>query len=57
MNGDSMEGSGIFSGTVLIVDRSITSVTGKVIVALLNAGMLVRCLFDIHKFWGEPRFF
>lgn len=44
MNGDSMEGAGIFSGDVLIVDRSITSVNGKVIVAVLNGEMLVRRL-------------
>ena len=44
MNGDSMEGAGIFSGDVLIVDRSITNVNGKVIVAVLNGEMLVRRL-------------
>ncbi|MDQ6812178.1 MAG: translesion error-prone DNA polymerase V autoproteolytic subunit [Bacteroidota bacterium] len=44
MNGDSMEGAGIFSGDVLIVDRSITTVNGKVIVAVLNGEMLVRRL-------------
>src|SRR5215210_6462230 len=44
MNGDSMEGSGIFSGDILIVDRSITNANGKVIVAVLNGEMLVRRL-------------
>ena len=44
MNGDSMEGAGIFSGDVLIVDRSITNVNGKVIVAVLDGEMLVRRL-------------
>jgi DNA polymerase V len=44
MNGDSMEGAGIFSGDVLIVDRSITNVNGKVIVAVLNGEMFVRRL-------------
>lgn len=42
MNGDSMEGAGIFSGDVLIVDRSISNANGKVIVAVLNGEMLVR---------------
>jgi DNA polymerase V len=44
MNGDSMEGAGIFSGDVLIVDRSMTEVNGKVVVAVLNGEMLVRRL-------------
>ena len=44
MNGDSMNGAGIFSGDVLIVDRSITNVNGKVIIAVLNGEMLVRRL-------------
>src|SRR3954452_14381989 len=42
MNGDSMQEAGIFSGDVLIVDRSITNVNGKVVVAVLNGEMLVR---------------
>jgi DNA polymerase V len=44
MNGDAMNGAGIFSGDVLIVDRSITNVNGKVIVAVLNGEMIVRRL-------------
>jgi DNA polymerase V len=44
MNGDAMNGAGIFSGDVLIVDRSITNVNGKVIVAVLNGEMMVRRL-------------
>lgn len=44
MNGDSMNGAGIFSGDVLIVDRSVTNVNGKVVIALLNGEMLVRRL-------------
>lgn len=44
MNGDSMEGAGVFSGDVLIVDRSITNVNGKVVVAVLNGEMVVRRL-------------
>lgn len=44
MNGDSMNGAGIFSGDVLIVDRSITNVNGKVVIAVLNGEMVVRRL-------------
>jgi DNA polymerase V len=44
MNGDFMKGAGIFCGDTLIVDRSITNVNGKVVVALLNGEMLVRRL-------------
>ncbi len=44
MNGDAMTGAGIFSGDALIVDRSITNVNGKVVVAILNGEMLVRRL-------------
>ena len=42
MNGDAMTGAGIFSGDVLIVDRSITNANGKVIVAVLDGEMIVR---------------
>jgi DNA polymerase V len=42
MNGDAMNGAGIFSGDVLIVDRSITHANGKVIVAVLDGEMIVR---------------
>jgi DNA polymerase V len=44
MNGDAMIGAGIFSGDVLIVDRSITNANGKVVVAVLNGEMIVRRL-------------
>lgn len=44
MNGQAMEGAGINSGDILIVDRSITTVNGKVIVAVLNGEMMVRRL-------------
>ncbi|HEX8461596.1 MAG TPA: S24 family peptidase, partial [Segetibacter sp.] len=40
--GDAMTGAGIFSGDVLIVDRSIAKVNGKVIVAVLDGEMIVR---------------
>jgi DNA polymerase V len=39
-----MVDAGIYTGDVLIVDRSITSVNGKIVVAVLNGEMLVRRL-------------
>jgi DNA polymerase V len=44
MNGDAMNGAGIYSGDALIVDRSITNVNGKVVVAVLDGEMIVRRL-------------
>jgi DNA polymerase V len=44
MNSDAMTGAGIFHGDVLIVDRSIKAVNGKVIVAVVNGELLVRRL-------------
>lgn len=44
MNSDAMVDAGIFSGDVLIVDRSIKAVNGKVIVAVVNGELLVRKL-------------
>jgi DNA polymerase V len=57
MNGDSMLDAGIFFGDVLIVDRSITNVNGKVVVAVLNGEMLVRRLektFNKIRLVPEP---
>ncbi|HVG41966.1 MAG TPA: translesion error-prone DNA polymerase V autoproteolytic subunit [Chitinophagaceae bacterium] len=42
VNSDAMQQSGIHQGDVIIVDRSLTAKSGKVIVALLNGEMLVR---------------
>lgn len=44
MNSDAMTGAGIFSGDVLIVDRSVKAMNGKIIVAILNGELLVRRL-------------
>lgn len=44
MNGDSMQGAGIFNGDTLIVDRSAKALSGKVVVAVLNGELLVRRL-------------
>jgi DNA polymerase V len=42
MKGDAMKEAGIFDGDILIVDRSLKLVNGKVIVAILNGELLVR---------------
>ena len=42
MNGDAMMEDGIFSGDILIVDRSVKPLSGKVIVAVLDGELLVR---------------
>ncbi|MBA2249241.1 MAG: translesion error-prone DNA polymerase V autoproteolytic subunit [Chitinophagaceae bacterium] len=42
MTGDAMVDAGLFNGDVLIVDRSLKAISGKVIIAVLNGEMLVR---------------
>jgi len=42
MKGDAMINAGIFDNDVLIVDRSLKLVHGKIIVAVLNGELLVR---------------
>ena len=42
MKGDAMQQSGIFDGDLLIVDRSLKLINGKIIVAILNGELLVR---------------
>lgn len=44
MDGEAMINAGIFSGDVLIVDRSLKAISGKVVVAVLNGEMLIRRL-------------
>jgi DNA polymerase V len=44
VQGNSMEGAGIFSGDLLIVDRSIEPKNGKIIVAVLNGEFTVKRL-------------
>ena len=44
MNGEAMIEAGIHNGDVLIVDRSLKAVSGKVVVATLNGEMLIRRL-------------
>ena len=42
MKGDAMQEVGIFDNDVLIVDRSLKLVNGKIIVAVLNGELMVR---------------
>ncbi len=47
VEGDSMEGAGIFSGDVLVVDRSITPRDGHIVVAAVYGEMVVKRLCAI----------
>lgn len=42
--GCSMEGAGIFSGDILVVDRSLEAVSGKIIIAVVNGEFTVKRL-------------
>lgn len=44
VEGDSMEGAGIFSGDVLVVDRAVEAKDGRIVVAAVNGEMLVKRL-------------
>ncbi len=44
VKGDSMQGAGIFNGDILIVDRSKTVVSGKIIIACINGEFTVKRL-------------
>lgn len=44
MNGDAMVDAAIHSGDILIVDRSVKAVAGKIVVAAVNGELLVRRL-------------
>ena len=39
---DAMKEAGIFNGDVVIVDRSLKPLTGKVVIAVLNGDMVIR---------------
>ena len=39
---DSMKNAGIFTGDVVIVDRSLDAVNGKIVIAVLDGEMLIR---------------
>ena len=42
VEGDSMKDANILSGDILVVDRSVESVSGKIIVAILNGEFTVK---------------
>ena len=44
VRGDAMVGAGIHDGDIVIVDRSLKAVSGKVVIAILNGEMLIRRL-------------
>jgi len=44
VEGNSMEGVGIFSGDILVIDRSIEPVSGKIVVAVIDGGLVVKRL-------------
>jgi DNA polymerase V len=44
VSGEAMVGAGIFDGDVVIVDRSLKPLSGKVVIATLNGEMLIRRL-------------
>lgn len=48
VNGDSMTGSGIHSGDILIVDRSLEPTEGKVVIACLDGELTVKKLKRIR---------
>jgi DNA polymerase V len=56
VEGDSMEGAGIFSGDVLVVDRSLTPRDGSIVVAAVYGEMVVKRLCasgDTHVLASE----
>lgn len=44
VEGDSMEGAKIFSGDILVVDRSVHATSGKIVVAAVYGEMVVKRL-------------
>ena len=47
--GRSMEGVGIYDGDILIVDRSIKPVSGKIVVAAVDGGLVVKRLIILNN--------
>lgn len=45
--GDSMEGAGVFSGDIIVIDRSIMPVPGSVVLAALNGE------FTLKRLWPK----
>ena len=44
VRGDSMEGAGIFSGDVLVIDRAVEAAPGKIVVAAVYGELVVKRL-------------
>jgi DNA polymerase V len=44
VEGDSMEGAGIFSGDILVIDRSLPYQHGNIVVAAVQGGLVVKRL-------------
>lgn len=44
VEGDSMKGAGIHTGDILVVDRALKAVSGKIIVAIINGEFTVKRL-------------
>jgi DNA polymerase V len=44
VEGDSMEGAGIFSGDILVIDRSVEPQNGSIVVAVVDGGLVVKRL-------------
>ena len=56
VRGDSMEGAGIFSGDVLVVDRAVEARDGKIVVAAVYGEMVVKRLRKVgekHMLYSE----
>lgn len=49
VNNDNMKDTGIFKEDVVIVDRSLKPVNGKVIIAILNGDLLIRRFEKINN--------
>ncbi|PIR76730.1 MAG: peptidase S24 [Candidatus Magasanikbacteria bacterium CG10_big_fil_rev_8_21_14_0_10_42_10] len=47
--GDSMEGAGIFSGDILIVDKSLSPQDGNVVIAVVDGDLTVKRLLKSKK--------
>ncbi len=49
VSSDAMQEAGIYKNDVVIVDRSVKPISGKVIIAILNGEMLIRRLEKTNK--------
>lgn len=48
VSGSSMEGAGIFEGDVLVVDRSLTPMVGKIVVAAVYGELVVKRIGKVN---------